>query len=321
MKKIFAIFLLLNFLLLPVSAETYDYSIYDFSDEAQMRFDNQQLYNINSNKVYDKDKYKTNQNQFEEVTLDKPTNQPTIIDINTLQELQKQKNQDLNDYDLENPILELIDDYNYDGIGNPYVKETINKQQVQKPLTATVVRVPEGTTFQIQFESGISSGSLEQNDSLVATLPVNFVYNGKVVAPAGSMVYGNVINAKSAGYAYGTGDMEISFNKILPPEGNPIQISTENIVVKGKSSRAKNMTRDVLVGAGIGIIGGVLTYLLTGSSSSESFVRAISVGGGVGAASGGLRGAIQRGEEVQIPAGTRIQLKLTSPVNVSIYGY
>lgn len=259
------------------------YYEYDFSDEAQMRFDNMQMQNINPNKTYDKNKNLYNEEQ---------TSNPY---------------QSQNEF--EPPLIEEIENVTVDE--NPYVKEP--------PLSGVVVFVPDGVTFDIKFESGISSGSLDAYDSLVAVLPDDFRYNGYIVAPKGSMVYGNVVSAKAAGLAYGSGDMVISFNKILPPEGNPINISTERIIVKAQSSRAKNMSRDVIVGVGMGIIGGLLTYLLTGAPSSEDFVRAVAIGGGVGAAAGGIRGVSSRGEDVKIPEGTVVKLKLLNPLNVPAY--
>ncbi len=297
LKKILLIYFTALLITMPVFAVENDimqtdnanfadeYFEYDFSDEAQMRFDNMQMQNANPNKTYDKNKNKN-------ITKDeKRTSTP---------------HQPQNEF--EPPLIEEIKDIT---IENPYVKE--------RTLSGTVVFVPDGVTFDIKFESGISSGSLDANDSLVAVLPSDFIYNGHVIAPRGSMVYGNVVSAKAAGYAYGNGDMIISFNKILPPEGNPINISTERIIVKTQNSRAKNMSRDVLVGVGMGIIGGLLTYLFTGAQSSDDFVRALAVGGGVGAAAGGIRGVSNRGEDVRIPEGTVIKLKLLNPLNVPAY--
>ena len=41
--------------------------------------------------------------------------------------------------------------------------------------------------------------------------------------------------------------------------------------------------------------------------------------GGIGAAGGGLRGAMQRGEDIDIPDGTTIELKLIQPLTASPY--
>lgn len=197
-------------------------------------------------------------------------------------------------------------------------EEIINNtpQVYPKPITGSVVKIPEGTIFSVTFDSGINSGSLAKNDMLTAKLTQDFIYNGSLVAPSGSLVYGTATDAKNAGYAYGSGALEINFNQILTPDGNIIEISTEKIYMEEKSERAKNMTRDVMVGAlGSMLIGAAFTAL----SGSDDWGRNMLIYGSLGAAGGGLRGAMQRGKDVDIPDGTTIELKLTQPLTVSPY--
>ncbi len=183
-------------------------------------------------------------------------------------------------------------------------------------LFGNVVHVPAGTTFKITFDSGISSGSLEKNDNLTATLCEDLVYNGVLIAPAGSLVYGSATDAQSAGYAYGTGALEFSFNRILTPDGNLINISTEKIYMEEESERAKKMTRDIVIGAlGSMLIGAAFTAL----SGSDNWGKNMAIYGGIGALGGGLRGAMQRGRDVQIPNGTTFELKLNQPLNAAPY--
>ena len=124
----------------------------------------------------------------------------------------------------------------------PLIKEEVINNTFEptpKPLLGKVVQVPAGTTFHITFDSGINSGSLEKDDRLTATLSENLVYNGILIAPAGSLVYGTATDAQNAGYAYGSGAVEFNFNEILTPNGNIIQISTEKIYIEEQSERAK----------------------------------------------------------------------------------
>ena len=207
--------------------------------------------------------------------------------------------------------------------------ETVEKEQTYEPspllyestpqrplLYGSVVTVPAGTSFSVTFDSGISSGSLEKDDRLTVRLTNDFIYNGKLIAPAGSLVYGSASDAKNAGYAYGNAEIELNFNEILTPDGNMLKISTENIYMKTKSERAVKMTRDVVIGAlGSMLIGAAFTAL--GGGNSEDWVRNMAIYGGMGAAAGGIRGAMQRGQEVNIPDGTTIQVKLTQPVDVA----
>jgi len=325
MKKIIAIFLILNLLSLPVMAEVFDYSKYDFSDEAQTRFDNMQNYNPLPN----------NEDDFS-VTKHKGKNKNTSVNdayqplppVNPIQEPVIQNNAFYPDNSDYYPEYRRTQDNNYSNqnkvqeqFDNPYVQNVDNQsvQNSSKPLSGHVVYVPEGTILEIMFESGISSGSLDKNDRITAVLPRDFIYNGYVIAPAGSLVYGTVTDAQAAGYAYGAGSMALKFDEIQPLEGNPFKISTVTAIVKGQSTRAKSMTRDVLVGTGMGLIGGMLGFLLTGGAGSEQFVRALAIGSGIGAAAGGIRGGMTRGEDVRIPDGAKIKVRLAEPINISPY--
>lgn len=196
----------------------------------------------------------------------------------------------------------------------PINLETVTRSN--KTLTGSVIEIPEGTTFYITFDSGINSGSLEKNDRLIASLTKDFIYNGLLIAPAGSLVYGNATYAKNAGYAYGSGALEINFNQIITPDGNIIAISTEKIYIEEKSERAKKMTRDMLIGAlGSMVVGTIFTAI----GGGDDWGRNMLIYGGLGAAGGGIRGALQRGKDVDIPDGTTIELKLSLPLNVSPY--
>ncbi len=182
------------------------------------------------------------------------------------------------------------------------------------PLYGSVVTVPAGTSFSVTFDSGISSGSLEKNDRLTVRLTNDFIYNGKLIAPAGSLVYGSASDAKNAGYAYGNAEIELNFNEILTPDGNMLQISTENVYMKTKSERAQKMTRDVVIGAlGSMLVGAAFTAL----GGGDNWGRNMLIYGGLGAVGGGMRGAMQRGQEVDIPDGTTIQVKLKQPLNTT----
>ena len=184
---------------------------------------------------------------------------------------------------------------------------------IKKELTGSVIEIPEGTTFSITFDSGINSGSLEKNDKLIASLKKDFIYNGSLIAPAGSLVYGNATYAKNAGYAYGSGALEINFNQIITPDRNIIEISTEKIYIEAKNERAKKISRDILIGTlGSMVVGTIFT-------GGDNWGRNMLIYGGLGAAGGGIRGALLRGEDVDISDGTTIELKLNQPLNTYTY--
>ena len=253
-------------------------AVYDFSDEAQAEFDKNKGVQVNKESTPIKNNFSRSKQKREQ-----------LQDVNT---------NDDNDRRHYEP--------------SPLLYEQPQQTQQNRTLYGSVVTIPAGTSFSVTFDSGINSGSLEQNDRLATRLTNDLIYNGKLIAPAGSLVYGSARYAKNAGYAYGGAEIEINFDEIMLSDGTLLKISTENIYIKTDSERAKKMTRDVVVGAlGSMLIGAAFTALGGGDNWGKNML----VYGGIGAVGGGVRGAFQRGKEVDIPNGTTIQIRLTQPLS------
>ena len=278
MKKFLAILICFQMLALPVMAE------YDFSDEAQAEFDRNKGVQVN-----------------------KESTTGTLIKNNFSKS--KQKREQTNS---ENAVDDS-DRTNYEPSPLLYEQPQQPQQSQQnRTLYGSVVTLPAGTTFSVTFDSGINSGSLEKNDRLATRLTNDLIYNGRLIAPAGSLVYGSAQYAKNAGYAYGGAEIELNFDEIMLSDGTLLKMSTENIYMKTDSERAKKMTRDVVVGAlGSMLIGAAFTAL----GGGDNWGRNMLIYGGVGAVGGGVRGAFQRGKEVDIPNGTTVQIRLTQPLS------
>ena len=271
MKKFLATLICFQMLALPAMAG------YDFSDEAQAEFDKNKGVQVNKERTPIKNNFSKSKQKREQ-----------LQDVNT---------NDDNDRRHYEP--------------SPLLYEQPQQTQQNRTLYGSVVTIPAGTSFSVTFDSGINSGSLEQNDRLATRLTNDLIYNGKLIAPAGSLVYGSARYAKNAGYAYGGAEIEINFDEIMLSDGTLLKISTENIYMKTDSERAKKMTRDVVVGAlGSMLIGAAFTALGGGDNWGKNML----VYGGIGAVGGGVRGAFQRGKEVDIPNGTTIQIRLTQPL-------
>lgn len=272
MKKFLATLICFQMLALPAMA------VYDFSDEAQAEFDKNKGVQVNKESTPIKNNFSRSKQKREQ-----------LQDVNT------NDDNDRRHYEL-----------------SPLLYEQPQQTQQNRTLYGSVVTIPAGTSFSVTFDSGINSGSLEQNDRLATRLTNDLIYNGKLIAPAGSLVYGSARYAKNAGYAYGGAEIEINFDEIMLSDGTLLKISTENIYMKTDSERAKKMTRDVVVGAlGSMLIGAAFTALGGGDNWGKNML----VYGGIGAVGGGVRGAFQRGKEVDIPNGTTIQIRLTQPLS------
>lgn len=271
MKKFLATLICFQMLALPAMAG------YDFSDEAQAEFDKNKGVQVNKESTPIKNNFSRSKQKREQ-----------------LQDVNSNDDNDRRHYE-----------------PSPLLYEQPQQTQQNRTLYGSVVTIPAGTSFSVTFDSGINSGSLEQNDRLATRLTNDLIYNGKLIATAGSLVYGSARYAKNAGYAYGGAEIEINFDEIMLSDGTLLKISTENIYMKTDSERAKKMTRDIVVGAlGSMLIGAMFTALGGGDNWGKNML----VYGGIGAVGGGVRGAFQRGKEVDIPNGTTIQIRLTQPL-------
>ena len=180
MKKFLAILICFQMLALPVMAE------YDFSDEAQAEFD---------------------RNKGVQVNKESTTGTPIKNNFSKSKQKREQTNS-------ENAVDDS-DRTNYEPSPLLYEQPQQPQQSQQnRTLYGSVVTIPAGTTFSVTFDSGINSGSLEKNDRLATRLTNDLIYNGRLIAPAGSLVYGSARYAKNAGYAYVGAEFGLNFIEI-----------------------------------------------------------------------------------------------------------
>lgn len=253
----------------PISALAEEFS-YDFSDEAQQRFD---------------------------------------------EEEQQKKESEKKD------ILYIKSDPKIKQTTKKEAKESISPQEPMelkiektKTLEGKIITIPSGENIQAVLQSSISSGSLSENDTIAAVLSEDWIYKGVVIAPVGSILYGKATDIQQAGHLYKNGQLAISFEELLTPEGDKISFSTNKVYIKVESKRTLKTLMSTIGGAAIGVLFGALYGVATGDVLSG-----LTVGAAMGAGGGIVNAATQTGEEAQIPSGTIINVKLTNPMQVVPY--
>jgi hypothetical protein len=124
-----------------------------------------------------------------------------------------------------------------------------------------------------------------------------------MVARIGTPVYGQVLDANSAGRASGKSKLAIQLTQIVI-NGNPVPIVTSTFDSEGKSSGRRSFRR-LFGGAGLG-----------------AAIGAIAGNAGMGAAIGAVAGTaasfVQKGDQVQIPSETTLQFTLEQPVTLPV---
>lgn len=161
--------------------------------------------------------------------------------------------------------------------------------------------VPAGTELDVRLVTPLSSDTNKVEDRFEATTVVDLRQDGRVVIPAGSRVRGVVTAVDDAGRINRKGRLQLSFDQITINGRNyPIRGTvTQALEAGGYREDADKIGTGAAVG---GIIGGLLGGL-------RGALAGILIGGG------GVVAATE-GENVELPAGTVLRMRLDQDLNV-----
>ena len=180
----------------------------------------------------------------------------------------------------------------------PVQKEFTFPEITQTPLNGGVVYIEAGTQFYAMLNSSISSESISNNDNVSAQLISDWLVNGTVIAPEGSILSGNVVDANKASFAMRNGKIGINFNRLMTPDGRIIQLSTKRVL------------GGILSGVAIAAVS-----MIFGADPKNALIRGAAIGGTVGA----VAAVASKGEEIMVPEGTSLQIMLSEPMTVQPY--
>lgn len=170
------------------------------------------------------------------------------------------------------------------------------------------VTVPSGTTLSVTLGTSIASDTSKVEDPVRATLKTPISIEGVQALPSGTAVLGNVTSAVRSAKVKGLASVGVRFHTVdLPGDGSRHEISTATITREAKPTKKKDATK-IGIGAGAGaVIGGIV-----GGGSGAA--KGAAIGGGAGTAAV----LATRGDEVRLPAGTPLSVKLTAPLTIRV---
>jgi hypothetical protein len=161
--------------------------------------------------------------------------------------------------------------------------------------------VPMGTELDVRLEQALNSDTAQVEDRFEATTVVDLRENNRVVIPAGSRVRGVVTAVRNAGRVERGGELQLSFDQITI-NGRTVPIRgtvTEALESGGYREDAEKIGAGAAVGA---ILGGIL-------GGVKGAITGVLIGGG------GVIAATE-GEDVNLPSGTILRMRLDQDVNV-----
>ena len=157
--------------------------------------------------------------------------------------------------------------------------------------SSSVKTIPAGTKITVKTKNAISTAQHKQGTIIDATLDLDLMVGGKVVAPKGSTVYGKVVESVG-GRRIGLQRIVVQFNYLVI-NGKKVAIDTDPVGAEGGRGSAAKM-----IGAGA----------LFGAAGGEA---------GKGAAIGAGVALLAGGKHIQIPAGSKVELTIKKAVNIN----
>lgn len=161
--------------------------------------------------------------------------------------------------------------------------------------------IPAGQELDVRLQTPLSSGSAQPEQRFETTTVVDVMQNGQVLIPAGAVVRGVVAGVEPATRTDRAGSLTLSFDQMtVGGRDHPIRAMATQVFESGG-------IRDEVGTAGAGAgIGGVIGGVLGG-------VRGALLGAVIG---GGGAILATEGQDIELPAGTLLRLRLDAPVNV-----
>lgn len=174
----------------------------------------------------------------------------------------------------------------------------------EEPRTVSVT-IPAGAQLQAELTRTLASNTSSPGDAFRARINADVVQDGMVAIPKGSEILGEVIDAVPLKKIGGQARLALKITDLVLPSGHTVPIQA-SFIQEGRNETGRAAAKIGGAAAGGAILGRIL-----GNSSRGGVVGAI-----LGAAVGTAIASKTPGEEVVIPEGSTVTLRLDDSVQV-----
>jgi hypothetical protein len=119
-----------------------------------------------------------------------------------------------------------------------------------------MVTVPVGTSLLVRMIDTVDSSKNAVGSRFSASLETNLEVDGVVVAPAGTKMYGRLVQSKEAGRVAGKSELRLELTEIVL-NGTTHPVLSSDYQLTGKSSGGRSAKR-IFGGAGLGAAVGAI---------------------------------------------------------------
>ena len=191
----------------------------------------------------------------------------------------------------------------------------------QSPSRSVIL--PRGTKLVVNLVQGLSTKNSQEGEQFTTVLEKELVLDGMTVLPKGAQLLGTVSRVKRPGRFRGKAEMSLSFDVIRFPDGReePFVATISRVQSPGDESRRISPEGEIQGRSSYGKDAG----MIVSGGAAGAGIGAIAGGGkgaAIGSAAGGLMGLAgvlwSRGEEIQLPPRTAIEIVLEKPLALSV---
>ena len=174
------------------------------------------------------------------------------------------------------------------------------------------ISLPAGTQFDITLTTPVDTRTSNVGDKIEGTLVAPLTSEGHTIAEAGAVIRGEISDLQRASRAKSEEDrasVKFAFTSIQTVDGE----KTLNATVtnsEGKMVAKSTGTRDKLLIGG-GALAGAIVGKVAGKSTKSTILGAV---GGAVLGTGAVLAA--KGYELEVPAGSKVSLRVEAPITV-----
>lgn len=179
-------------------------------------------------------------------------------------------------------------------------------ERVTERLTQPEETVQAGTKVQVRLDHGISTDSNQSGDQFTARLDNDLTVDGKLLAPAGSVVTGVLPEVDDSDRVKGRAVMSLALKSIMV-DGEEYSLETHPITVEAEGTKKK----DAAAIAGSAAVGTVIGAITGGKKGAA-------IGAGVGGGAGTGYVLATKGEEVEFGPETRFAFTLSESLTLPV---
>jgi len=178
--------------------------------------------------------------------------------------------------------------------------------EAQKPRFVTFI-IPDGTSVVASLDTRLSTETNHTGDPFGATTTESVIVGGKTVLPAGTRIHGVLRDVQASGRIKGRARMTLAYLGVVDPEGKTHAISATPLTLQAASDTHGDVEK---IAAG-GVLGAIIGGIAGGGKGAA-------IGAGAGAGAGTVLMLATKGDEVELEAGQRLIVQMTSSTSIQV---